>query len=76
MKVFQLKERKLYNLNKTESSQPYIVKVIQFILKRGVQWTNHENVVERKGMKLLENAMAYEATDIHLVPTEEGYTFI
>ena len=33
-----------------------------------------ENVIERKSMQLLESAIAYEATDIHLVPSEEGYT--
>jgi competence protein ComGA len=35
-----------------------------------------ENVIERKSMQLLENAIAYEATDIHLVPSEEGYTVL
>lgn len=34
---------------------------------------NHENVVEQKCMNLLRNALAYEATDIHLVPSEQGY---
>jgi competence protein ComGA len=33
----------------------------------------HDNVVERKCMQLLENALIYEATDIHLVPTKDGY---
>ena len=33
----------------------------------------NENVIERKGMILLQNALAYEATDIHLIPTKEGY---
>ena len=30
-----------------------------------------ENVVERKSMQLLEKAIAYEATDIHLVPSKK-----
>lgn len=33
----------------------------------------YENVVERKCMQLLEKALEYEATDIHLIPTKEGY---
>ena len=33
----------------------------------------HDNIVERKCMKFLEKALIYEATDIHLVPTKEGY---
>ena len=35
-----------------------------------------ENVIERNSMQLLENAIAFEATDIHLVPSEEGYTVL
>ena len=34
------------------------------------------NVIERNSMQLLENAIAFEATDIHLVPSEEGYTVL
>ena len=33
----------------------------------------NENVVEQKSFQLLEKAIKYEATDIHLVPTSEGY---
>ena len=33
----------------------------------------HLNVVERKCMKLLEKALQYEASDIHLIPTKMGY---
>ena len=32
-----------------------------------------DNIIERKCMQLLEKALIYEATDIHLVPTREGY---
>lgn len=32
-----------------------------------------ENLVERKCMQLLNKALDYEATDIHLVPAEDGY---
>ena len=32
-----------------------------------------ENIVEQKCRQLLENALQYEATDIHLVPSLEGY---
>ena len=31
------------------------------------------NIIERKCMELLEKAIAYEATDIHLIPTKEAY---
>ena len=33
----------------------------------------YENVVEERCMKLLETALIYDATDIHLVPTRHGY---
>ncbi|WP_342511364.1 competence type IV pilus ATPase ComGA [Sporosarcina sp. FSL K6-1522] len=33
----------------------------------------HDNVIERKCFQLLEKAISYEATDIHLVPMSEGY---
>ena len=35
-----------------------------------------ENIVERKCRKLLEKALQYEATDIHLVPSLEGYDIL
>ena len=33
----------------------------------------NENVVEQKSFQLLEKAIKYDATDIHLVPMKEGY---
>lgn len=33
----------------------------------------HVNVVEQKCLHLLEKALTYEATDIHLVPSKDGY---
>ena len=41
--------------------------------KEGCWMSKYENVVERKCMQLLEKALNYEATDIHLIPTKEGY---
>lgn len=32
-----------------------------------------DNIIEHKCMDLLEKALRYEATDIHFVPTKEGY---
>ncbi len=33
----------------------------------------NDNIVEQKSFQLLEKAILYEATDIHLVPMREGY---
>ena len=33
----------------------------------------HENIIERKCFQLLQQAIDVDATDIHLVPTEDGY---
>lgn len=33
----------------------------------------NDNVVEQKSFQLLEKAIKYEASDIHLIPTKEGY---
>lgn len=34
---------------------------------------NTENVIEKKCRLLLEKALQHEATDIHLVPSIDGY---
>lgn len=33
----------------------------------------YENIVEEKCLQLLQKAIIYEATDIHLVPSQDGY---
>ena len=35
--------------------------------------SKNDNIIEQKSFQLLEKAIKYEATDIHLVPTKEGY---
>ena len=42
-------------------------------MNEGCVKINHDNIVERRSFDLLEKAISYEASDIHLIPTKDGY---
>lgn len=69
----------LYTLVETESSPPFFdtdlfYKII--VSEEGSSMDKTENIVEQKCRELLEKALQYEATDIHLVPLLEGYDIL
>ena len=41
--------------------------------KEGCAMIRNDNIVEQKSFQLLETAIQYDASDIHLVPTRDGY---
>lgn len=59
----------LYTVGEIESSPLFKNNYFE----EGSSMDNTENIIEQKCRTLLEKALQYEATDIHLVPSIEGY---